>query len=101
SANFSNETRSLIDEEFYPTDIPLNSFEYDSESSIENGHTSRILSPIPRRYDPTLTNVFSTAPHSTLVGESGDRIDVDSNANSNYSRGETIRQEQRSSASGE
>ncbi|CAG8499260.1 4930_t:CDS:2 [Cetraspora pellucida] len=100
-ANFSNESRSLVDEEFYPTDIPLNAFEYDSESSIENGHTSRILSPIPRRYDPTLTTVFSTAPHSTLVSESGDRIDVDSSANSNYSRGETIRQEQRSSASGE
>ncbi|KAF0482070.1 hypothetical protein F8M41_023491 [Gigaspora margarita] len=103
SANFSNEPRSLADDEFYPTDIPLSAFEYDSESSIENGHTSRILSPIPRRYDPRLTTVFSTTPHSsTLVSESGDRIDVDNGTNNNFNRREIIiTQEQRSSASGE
>ncbi|CAG8676993.1 10189_t:CDS:2 [Dentiscutata erythropus] len=99
STNFSNEPRSLVDDEFYPADIPLSAFEYDSESSIENGHTSRILSPIPRRYDPRLTTVFSTTSHNTLVGESGDRIDVDSGTNS--SRREIITHEQRSSASGE
>ncbi|CAG8517161.1 4141_t:CDS:2 [Acaulospora morrowiae] len=55
----------------------------DHEGSAERGHTSRILSPIPRRYDPRYTAPFAVVSPNGMLVENRERIDVDSGTNSN------------------
>ncbi|CAG8582635.1 6775_t:CDS:1 [Acaulospora colombiana] len=56
----------------------------DLESSTERSHTSHILSPIPRRYDPTtLTASFAMISPNGMLMENRERINVDGEMDGN------------------
>lgn len=91
-----SERRSSFVDDFYSTsDIP--------HSYDDDHHMSRILSPIPRRYDARFAASLTSLPignENELLGNNNN-IDNRSNVDRISSSNEPVRTEQRGSASGE
>jgi len=88
-----SERRSSFVDDFYSTsDIP---HPYDDDN-----HMSRILSPIPRRYDARFASSLPIGNEHELLGINNN-IDNRSNVDRISSNNESVRTEQRGSASGE